>query len=63
MLAEETGPGPAEMKGYLKGVLQEELAMSKSHVSSWGRSAMSAVDMDDAIKLMQVLCCILCYML
>jgi hypothetical protein len=44
----------AEMKEYLEGVLEEELALSRSHVTSWGRAALSAVDMDDAIKLMQV---------
>lgn len=53
MSAAPSGPNRAEMSEYLQGVLAEELALSKSHVSSWGRAAMAAVDMDDAIKLMQ----------
>ena len=55
MSTASSGADRAAMAEYLEGVLEEELSLSKSHVSSWGRVAMSAVDMDDAIKLMQVI--------
>lgn len=54
MASAVAGSEKAQMTEYLAEVLAEELQISKSHAGSWGRAVLNAIDMDDAIKLMQV---------
>jgi hypothetical protein len=39
---------------YLEESLLEELQISKSHFSTWGRAVVTAIDKDDAIRVMQI---------
>lgn len=48
-----TASSQSERSEYLQSVLEDGLNLSKSHVSSWGRVTLAAIDSDDPIKLMQ----------